>query len=329
MSEIPNEAFTGLQTKAGISATSSSCYEKTRAEGGTTQAVQDMVCEGAIGRPCRIIDLDTGEFISEQQLSESTPGEYIFWRSLEEALATPIEELRAVSIVVVSEPGKARSVTKGHAALKVVLDVVNALCSWPLQKGVESSSSGMGKEAHGWNFFKSLFYGELAEAVFVEDETTTNHIDSVTKTVTKRYRDVFCLSTDYETATDFLHHEVAEIVGDEWMRKVGIPPILRGIVCGTCYRPRRVEFAASGVLTEYGQETDKENIRSVTLLRGVLMGDPLTKVVLHLVNIGVRCISSGVNHKDWLSKFATNARTITELVRPDDGEFPPPRRVST
>lgn len=327
MSEIPNEAFTGLQTKAGISATSSSCYEKTRLEGGTTQAVQDMVYEGTIGRPCRILDLDTGRVDCEKALADCTPGEYIFWRSLEEALATPIEELKAVSIVVVSEPGKARSVTKGHAALKVVLDVINALCSWPLQKGVESSSSGMGKEAHGWNFFKALFYGDLAETIFVEDEITTNVIDPVTKIVTRKYRDVFCLSTDYETATDYLHHRVAEIIGDEWMRKVGIPPVLRGLVRGTCYRPRRVEFASSGFFSKYGIAVD-ETTRAITLSRGVLMGDPLTKVVLHLVNIGVRSLAYGVNFKDWLHKFSTNARTITELVRPDDGEFPPPRKVS-
>jgi len=329
MSRIPNEAFTGLQTKAGISATSSSCYERTRIEGGTTQAVQDMVFEGTIGRPCRIIDLDTGKVESEKFLSDCTPGEYIFWRALEETLATPLETLKTVSIVVVSEPGKARSVTKGHASLKVVLDVVNALCSWPLQKGVESSSSGMGKEAHGWNFFKSLFYGELAEAVFHEAQVSSTTVDPVTKIVTRRYTDVFCLSTDYETATDFLHHEVADIIGNEWMIKVGIPPVLRGIVRATCYKPRRVEFAASGFFREIGDPTDRENVRVITLSRGVLMGDPLTKVVLHLVNIGVRDFSSGINRKDWLSRFATNSRTILDQIAPDGGEFSPPRKVST
>jgi hypothetical protein len=329
MSRIPNDAFTGLQTKAGISATSSSCYEKTRLEGGTTQAVQDMVFEGTIGRPCRIIDLDTGVVESEKNLADCTPGEYIFWRALEEVLGSNLEDLKTVSIVVVSEPGKARSVTKGHASLKVVLDVVNALCSWPLQKGVESSSSGMGKEAHGWNFFKSLFYGEIAEFVFHEAEVSSNIVDPVTKIVTRRYTDVFCLSTDYETATDYLHHEVADIIGNEWMTKVGIPPVLRGIVRATCYKPRRVEFAASGFFRDIGVATDKENIRSITLSRGVLMGDPLTKVVLHLVNIGVRDFSSRINQKDWLSKFATNSRTILEQIVPDDGEFTPARKVST
>jgi hypothetical protein len=56
-------------------------------------------------------------------------GETIFWAALDQCIATPLDKLRLAYLVVVKEPGKARSVTKSPACLKIVLDVVNKLCS--------------------------------------------------------------------------------------------------------------------------------------------------------------------------------------------------------
>jgi len=287
LEETPDDAFTGLQTKAGVTVSTSACYERTRKEGGTAGAIAEMVSEGNLGRCCNIIDLNNGEFVQEKSLEETTPGEYIFWRCLEEVLATDIKELRRVSLVVVQEPGKARSVTKANFALKIVLDLVNGICSYPLGKAFASSTSGMGKEAHGWNFFKSLI-GDQEKLFRIKSKKTQSRTVGVIEEI-DTFETVFVSSTDYETATDFMSHEVARIVGDGWMRKCGIPPILRGIVHGTCYTSREVEFRAEGPLREIGTAVkDKQDIRYVVLRRGVLMGDPLTKVVLHLINIMVR-----------------------------------------
>jgi hypothetical protein len=329
LNAAPDAAFTGLQTKAGVRAATSACYEKTREEGGTAQAIQDIVFEGSLGRPCIIMDLWTGERVEEKILNNCTPGEYIFWRCLEEVLATAPDDLRKVYLIVVGEPGKGRAVTKGTACLKVVLDVINSLCSWTLQKAFKSSTSGMSKEAHGWNFFKS-FFSDFEEYVFDAAEIATEHVDASSKFVTKLYRDIEILNTDLETATDFTHHEVAEIVGSEYMTKVGIPSVLKGIVLAVCFRPRTVEFLGNGVFSALGEPSDKENVRKITLLRGVLMGDPLTKVILHLINISVRELSWRVNDLNWLARICTNpAKIAGQVITPTDGDFPPVRRVST
>jgi hypothetical protein len=317
---IPDEAFTGLQTKAGVKATASSCFEKTREEGGTIQAISDIVLEGSLGRQCQIVDLVTGHGIDSKRADEVTTGEYVFWRSLEEVLATPPEDLKKVYLVVTSEPGKTRSVTKGAACLKVVLDVINAICAWPLAKGVASSSSGMGKEAHAWNFVKSAF-AEFNELVFAEKYVEYEAISPSERLVTRVYHDVFVLSTDYETATDYMLHEVADIVSTEWMHKCGIPPVLEGIVRGICYTERDVLFTATGWLQSIGEPTDEKTVRKVRLRRGVLMGDPLTKVALHLVNICVRELSFRATDSQWLGKFCRNPQEVSENVRRGEGDL--------
>jgi hypothetical protein len=329
MLSIPDEAFTGLRTKAGVKATTSACYEKTRQEGGTAQAVQDIVYEGTLGRLCKIVDLETGAHVEDKYLDECTPGEYIFWVCLEEVLATAPEELKKTYLLVVNEPGKGRSVTKGHACLKIVLDVVNGICSWPLQKGVPSSRSGMGKESHGWNLFKS-FFQDMKEIVFREKEISREFIDESSWYTTKTYQDVWVLSTDFKTATDFMHHEVARETGGAWMQKCGIPALLRGIVMATCYSERDVYFTATGLLADAGVATDEENVRKIRLVRGVLMGDPLTKPVLHLVNMAVRELSQGVEHNSWLIEACTNAGDIVPVfAHPSERIFfPPPRRMT-
>jgi hypothetical protein len=286
----PDEAFTGLQTKIGIKVPTSACYERTRAEGGTADAINEMVVEGGYGRPAYELDLETGVVRREFLLHDGTPGEYIFWRCLEEVLAMDPEVLRKVYLLIVREPGKARGVTKGWAALKVVLDLVNGWVSWPLAKAYPSSSSGMLKESHAWNFFKDMMSDE--EICFNVEKVREEQmaVGVVKKTIT--YRKLYSGSTDFETATDYLLHEVAEIFGDGWMRKCGVPSILRGVVVGTCYRPRTVEFQATGCLASYGDPVEGQTtLRRIRLVRGVLMGDPLTKVVLHLVNMTVRELS--------------------------------------
>jgi hypothetical protein len=197
---LPDPPFTGLSTKAGVRISTSACYEYTRLEGGSSQAIHDIVSEGNLGRKVKILDLETGNVLDQKELSDLTHGEYIFWRCLEVVLGTPLKELGKVFLVTAKEPGKARTVTKAHTAVKCVLDVVNGICSWPLSKGFRSSSSGMLKESHGWNFFKELFSFE--EMLFKIKNSQKEHIGPTTFIETLWYQDVYVSSTDYETATD-------------------------------------------------------------------------------------------------------------------------------
>jgi len=320
---IPDDALTGLQTKAGVRAATSSCYEHTRMEGGSAQAIQDIVRDGyLLNRKCTIFDLENGGTVGEKFLHECTPGEYIFWSCLEEVLSTPPEELTKVFLVVVSEPGKPRGVTKGPVALKVVLDVVSSICAWPLKKGLDSSVSGMGKDSHGWNFFRDFFRGDAADIVFREQEVTVEQSSPTEYYHTRRYADAFVSSTDYTTATDFVDHRVAKIIGTAWMLKCGIPPLLRGIVNRVCFSPRWVEFKAKGPFSNLGDPGEQDDTRKIKTKRGILMGDPLTKVILHLINAGVRAASASIQDYGWVSEFASNAENVTGKIMQPTADLP-------
>jgi len=299
--KVPDEAFTGLVNKASITVTTSACLEKTVKEGGTTQAIADELGRLGPNHKIPITDLLTGKVKEWVDQSTLELGEKIFWHCVRKILSTPPEELRKVSLLVVKEPGKARCVTKGLSYLKVVLDVISKICSQPLKKGIASSHSGMSKESHGWEFFKS-FFGLDEPSLFSITKIEKQKTGPNTFNCIETYRDVFVSSTDYETATDYMGYEVAHIISDAWMTKCGIPPVLRGIVIETCYKPREISFSATGPIRNLGLPTDVKDVRKVTSSRGVLMGDPLTKPCLHLVNVLARTIAMKLPEASFLQR---------------------------
>lgn len=303
MRTLPDHIFTGLSTKARVTVTGSACWEATRKDGGTAQAILDLMKKyDDLSIPVR--DMETGNVIEwTPRASFESIGTAIFHACLDEVLNTSPETLREVSLTIVREPGKARVVTKGHAALKIVLDTVSKICSWPLKKGFKSSESGMGKAHHGWNLFKDFSSDEIYELMFKEDRSRrvedvfNDHIDRVTF-----WEDIYFASTDYQEATDRLVHSIAKMIAVKWMERCGIPKLLQGLVCAVCYRPRTVFFSATGALKEIGLPLGGDQ-NSLVLHRGVLMGDPLTKVILHFTNILSRKVGEGIATGDLLRLF--------------------------
>jgi len=310
---IPDHIFTGLTTKAGVSPTTSACFENLREEGGTSEHIRTIVREGRLGRNVKILNLDTSEFVSFKSLEEIGIGSYIFWRCLEEVLSMTPEELREAKVVMIDEPGKSRTVTKGHAALKCILDTINGICSYPLKKGVDSSSSGMGKSNHGWNSFVSFYEEkEFRDMVFkIKSRTTSPHSIGIDQ-VEYQYERCWTSFTDYSEATDKMDHKISSFIAEQWMLKCGIPELLRGIVHETCYKPRKIYFNATGILSDLGIWDKSKEMFYITLRRGILMGDPLTKVCLHLDNKIARDTASILsvtdNPLDLLSEFSGIAK---------------------
>jgi hypothetical protein len=302
LSSLPDSAFTGLATKSRVTVATSACWENTRRSGGTTEAIRQLILSGEAGDAVPVRDLNTGTVEVWRALSHfDSIGEYIFWASLDQVLRTPAEERRVAFLTVVKEPGKARSVTKARACLKVVLDLVAKICAEPLKKGIRSSHSGMAAANHGWNFFLHLTEEERRDLTFsLESREETAYEGYVERTDT--FADLFVSSTDYEEATDKMRHEVASDLGIRWMRKCGIPRVLERLVAETCFQPRTVFFLATGELGHFGRD-EGDNVRSVLLRRGVLMGDPLTKIVLHLLNAVTRHLGARLNEPDFYARF--------------------------
>jgi hypothetical protein len=310
LDELPDHIFTGLRTKAGISVNSSACWEYNQAEHGTLRAIQDIVKGRSTGIKARKFDLETGEpdgFLEET----ASAGSYIFWRCLEEVLLmTP--KLRAqAQLVVVDEPGKCRAVTKARACLKVVMDLVNKVCSVPLERGFESSKSGMGKANHSWNLFKDFENSPHRDILFKTVKYEKERFNGADK-VTVEYQRLYAVSTDYENATDNQSHKIAKVIGYMWMSKCGIPRVLKNLVCEIAYTSREIfYFGNFGI----GDPVDLDkNLWKINTLRGVLMGDPLTKVVLHFDNIVARRLAVRIFEEDFHSKaFGQNANSFESL----------------
>jgi len=153
---------------------------------------------------------------------------------------------------------------------------------------------------------------ENADLIFrVLNQTEEVNGEYITKEIT--FADAFVAMTDYSEATDFMEHDVASLVGNTWMLKCGIPVFLRKLVDSVCYQPRRILFSASGYLLGIGKPYDgDESLRYVVLRRGILMGDPLTKVVLHLVNASVRQLGSILNGQ--VKEGSNNLHNLLEVV---------------
>jgi hypothetical protein len=317
---IDQSVFTGLDTKARVTVTISSCWEKTQEEGGTIQAISEIVHLGAIGKTVPKRDLFSGAIVGEVSYTPEDTGTYIFWACLDEVLKSNPAEISMAALVMVAEPGKARTVTKSTAALKVVLDVVNKICSWPLTK-IKSSASGMSKASHAWNSFKDTFTESGKEINFdPRGKPTVEVMPDGERVQTTTYRDVYLSSTDYEEATDAMNHEVASMISRYWMKKCGIPPILQMIVLRSCYKPRPIVFEARGPMAAYGEKYELPspfaNPNFIMLRQGVLMGDPLTKPVLHLVNILVRTVGEHFSSPDFQSKiFGYSGSIVSKEIR--------------
>jgi len=74
------------------------------------------------------------------------------------------------------------------------------------------------------------------------------------------------------------------------MEITGIPTGIRTLVL-ELYRPRYLEFTATENLDHIGEpHPAREGVNRVFIQRGIMMGDPLTKVILHLQNLSVRII---------------------------------------
>jgi hypothetical protein len=217
LDRLPQEAFTGLATKARVTVTTAASWENTRKTGGTAESIREILMGYGIESPVPVRDLDTGRItVLRAPDAFETVGEYIFWACLDTVLKTPLEDLKKVFLTVVKEPGKARSVTKGRACLKIVLDLVSKICAWPMKKGLRSSRSGMGQSHHGWNFFLRTMSEEMKEDLFhVIDREENTFGEYVERTDT--FEDFFVSSTDFKEATDQMKHEFASLAGNAWM----------------------------------------------------------------------------------------------------------------
>lgn len=308
---MPAGAFSGLHTKARFNATASACIEHTCAEDGTVQALAELVAGANEGQTVYTYDLNTGSRLGRIGKDSPNIGTYIFWACLGKCMEMDAEERSAAFLTMIKEPGKARTVTKTSAYVKVVLDVVSKICSHPLSK-VQSSRSGMKQDAHGWNFFRAMFTNAQKGLFF---DVKSKEVESVTvdgRTIVERYRPIGIQFKDLENATDYTPHEVGDMLGTYWMERCGIPGVLIDFVRSISYTRRKIYFEGWGpAFKDFG--LSDENGRYILSSKGILMGDPMTKPVLHLNNAVNRKIASLSENPECLTKTFSNGMSMQKV----------------
>jgi len=122
-------------------------------------------------------------------------------------------------------------------------------------EAMPSSESGVGAANHSWNFFKRLSHKNPSASFIFNDDIQTS-----------------VLSTDWSSATDYCDPIIAGAMLNRLCYLLGVPNWYRETMLFALTAPLQVE-----TLNRDGCPIDKFYTK-----RGVLMGDPVTKTVLHL-----------------------------------------------
>jgi hypothetical protein len=229
-------------------------------EGGKLEATRKVLFENP---NIEEINLETG-FKTGKILNKdnSSVGDMIFhWACSKFKDRSKIYESNVMSVRVslVSELGKYRGITVSHLAHSVLLHVASHILLEYI-KEVPSSRSGVSAANHAWNFFKLLSH-KNPEANFIFGN-----------------KDTYAFSTDWKDATNYCDHAVAQGMLNRTMFKLGFPTWYRQTAVFALCGPRQVEFV----------DDETRLLERYYTTRGVLMGDPVTKVVLHLHHIVAR-----------------------------------------
>jgi len=168
------------------------------------------------------------------------------------------KNLMSVRISLVAELGKYRGITVSHLAHAVLLHVLSHVLLEYIRV-IPSSESGVGAANHAWNFFKRLSHKNPSANFLFGD------------------KEVYLFSTDWEQATDFCDHKVAQVLINRMCFNLGIPNWYRQTCVFALCAPRQVEFMNEDKILDCFFTT-----------RGELMGDPVVKVILHCYHLVAR-----------------------------------------
>jgi len=227
---------------ARISLSTSACLECPVSQGGKAYHARYHLSKA--DSVVHLVDLETGE-ITNEVVSKTQPGLWLFHYSLRECINNPLG-VNEIVIHQVLEPSKVRTATVsafahsgalspyGHALLK-------AMSSIPTLK------AGIKKTRDGWQVYKELDYHR--------------NFDSRAKPL--------ALSTDLETATDYLNWHLVSDILEVWNSIMGIPKWYGDLVIKLLASPRTFTLGKDRKQT----------------LRACLMGDPVTKGVLSSIGL--------------------------------------------
>jgi len=267
--------FEGIMKEAKISLSDSGEFFTTTNVGGKLEAARIVL---QTNPEIREINLHSGEVTDRIiPIKPDNQGERLFhW-----ALGTFVDRQKVYDrncmscrISLVAELGKFRTITVSTLQHAILLHPVSHL-GLKILEVFPSSESGIGAANHAWNLFKRLSHkNPSASFIFKQDIKSA----------------VF--STDWENATDYGDRYISGLILNRFLNLIGVPKWYRETVVFALTAPRQVEtLDKNGCPIEWFYTT-----------RGILMGDPVTKVVLHLFHLVGRRMTEELLHQIFKEK---------------------------
>nr|WPR16638.1 MAG: RNA-dependent RNA polymerase [Dracophyllum associated narna-like virus 6] len=259
--EARNLFFKGVMRNSKISLSDSGEFFTKTDLGGKLEASRRVLTSNPL---IKEISLETGEYTGKVLTKDSPIGERLFhWSCGKFKNRREVYNNNSMScrISLVAELGKYRTITVSSLQHALLLHPFSHM-GLKILEALPSSQSGIGAANHSWNFFKRLSHkNPSASFIFNEDISTT------------------VLSTDWSSATDYCDPYIAGAMLNRLCYSLGVPKWYRETMLFALTAPRQVELL----------DRNGAPIEVFYTSRGVLMGDPVTKVVLHLHHlIGAR-----------------------------------------
>jgi hypothetical protein len=181
-------------------------------------------------------------------------------------------------IVHISEPGKERNLTKSHAVLTWFLTPASKITQGMLAF-LPEHKAGLLESNHEWRHQKRVSA--------LSDESGFIY-DSATGKLHPEIRHVF---KDWTESTDF----ISKLVGWAHLRGlmdyVGFPRAYKQLVLKTIVEPQPVVETTTRTILEDGGDINESVNWTGFIREGYMMGNPMTKTILHLVHASERQIS--------------------------------------
>jgi hypothetical protein len=198
------------------------------------------------------------------------------WRPIRLRGSEPWEDsLWNMAIVHISEPGKERNLTKASSLVAWTMNVCSKV-SQTLLAHNQDHRAGLVLSAQDWMHQRRVS-SESYESYFIYDKGTG-----------MRHEHIWNGFQDWTESTDFIGRHIGGVALAAWLSYIGFPLWYRNIIlCLSQIDYVVVERVETHWMADYGV-TRTQYTGKVT--EGFMMGNPLTKTILHLmhdVNIGI------------------------------------------
>nr|UYL95394.1 MAG: RNA-dependent RNA polymerase [Tonghua Narna tick virus 4] len=253
--DLRNLFFESVAKSAKISLSDSGEFFTTTDKGGKLERSRIVL---QTNPEIREVDLHTGLHTGKVlTASNSKQGERLFhWalNAFRDRQNVYNNNCMSCRISLVAELGKYRTITVSTLQHALLLHPFSHM-GLKILEAIPSSESGIGAANQAWNFFKRLSHkNPSASFIFNEKIETSVH------------------STDWESATDYCDPYIAGAMLNRFCYLLGVPQWYRETMLFALTGPRQVETL----------DRNGAPIEVFYTSRGVLMGDPVTKIVLHL-----------------------------------------------